>query len=701
MESCIRFLLGMMLVVCWMSPVLAQSKATGAVLPGGRLDSFGDPLPEHALLRLGTVRLIHGARVLGTFASPDGRSVKAIDADGWVRIWEVETGKELSSYQLQTDGMQEFVILSPNRAILAGTCSEGIRLWDSASGKVMQTLKDGLPPFRLMKPAFTPGGKTLIGLAATGQMVFWQVDSGKKIKEFELETPQTAKEPLGEEVGVVYSDFSQDATKLAGSGGQAKRVCIWNTADGKLLRRLPEHPEAVGEVRFSPYGKTLASGCGDGTVRLWDVETGKLLRQFKGYSEYDFAFSPDGKLIFLQDRDGEFQVFNIKNGEQWPRQFKTRGRELGRKEFGISPDGKLLIARASVGWGSTRLLFWDVGSGNLLGNGYDAPVPLPLRGAGYSHDGQSVFMSNVLASPLGRTERYSLAEGKRLETYLGAFLAVASDGKKLATLVSDYLCISDIATSKRIWKGRISEGFSPAEFTDDGTKIVFEARDRKLHVADAKTGEVLKDYKPLPYDLVSLFPVRESWVSYSPNLEYAATAEEKSTVVKVIEWKTGKTVRKIEGTPSTERYGLAFSPDGKHLLVINRERSNESIALWNIASGKQVSDLPPGTFAGFSPDGRLLCIRAEKTFVFWDIKSRRIISKMPAEEETRLAFSPDSRMVVTIGKTDVTVWEVVTGNVRRHFEGTRSQILSVAFSPDSKTLMTASDSSVLVWNLGK
>jgi WD40 repeat protein len=77
--------------------------------------------------------------------------------------------------------------------------------------------------------------------------------------------------------------FSPDGTRIASAGGDGDAtVRIWDALAGSLLLTLKGHDRGVYNLAFSPDGKTLASAGHDHSVRLWEVETGKLLRTIDG-----------------------------------------------------------------------------------------------------------------------------------------------------------------------------------------------------------------------------------------------------------------------------------------------------------------------------------------------------------------------------------------------------------------------------------
>jgi hypothetical protein len=175
---------------------------------------------------------------------------------------------------------------------------------------------------------------------------------------------------------VVWSvDFSPDGRLLA-SSSYDNTVRIWDVSTSELKFELPggKRPDgerAAGEidwvsaVAFSPDGSTVAAGCVDRTIRLYDAGTGQLVRILTGApaAVWSVAFSPDGKSLAsgsgARDAPGEAQLWDVASGAL-RRQLKGHG--LAVYSVAFSPDGSIV---ASGSWDKTVSL-WDVGTGTLL-----------------------------------------------------------------------------------------------------------------------------------------------------------------------------------------------------------------------------------------------------------------------------------------------------------------------------------------------
>src|SRR5262245_31580169 len=118
-----------LLVVCLAAP---------ASLPGDkapRTDRHGDPLPEGALARVGSVRLRHASAVGGLAFSPDGKVIATGGYDEAMYLWDARTGRELRRLR-QIKGQVYAVAFSPDGRLVAASGGHNtIHLWDPATGR--------------------------------------------------------------------------------------------------------------------------------------------------------------------------------------------------------------------------------------------------------------------------------------------------------------------------------------------------------------------------------------------------------------------------------------------------------------------------------------------------------------------------------------------------------------------------------------
>jgi WD40 repeat protein len=252
---------------------------------------------------VGIIRDAIGSGVL----SPDGRLLATSQRDGTVKLWEVLSGKLITSIQATPPSTWRSPALafSPNGRVLVTGNDVCVKLWDAGSGlKPLQTL----PPMMGADNglvAFSPDGRWLAAVVRHG--VVWILNAAN----YHLGRVIT----LGSgAIEITSMTFSPDSKYLA-TARDTGEVRLWNVQTGQLHYELKGHGTAVRAIAFAPDGTTVATGGEDQTVRLWDIFTGQEKMAIKRHKSpvSAIAFSSDGDTLLTGDWNGTVWMLNGKH----------------------------------------------------------------------------------------------------------------------------------------------------------------------------------------------------------------------------------------------------------------------------------------------------------------------------------------------------------------------------------------------------
>ncbi|EIV94186.1 WD40 repeat domain-containing protein, partial [Frankia sp. QA3] len=162
------------------------------------------------------------------------------------------------------------------------------------------------------------------------------------------------------------------------SGGRDGSVRVWEVGSGRELRVLTGQQGWVRSVGFSPDGALLVSGGDDGSVRVWEVGSGRELRVLTGHQDWvrSVGFSPDGALLVSGGDDGSVRVWEVGSGRELR---VLTGHQGWVFSVGFSPDGALLVSGGQDG--SVRV--WETTTGRPIA----ALLGLPAGWAALLPDG--------------------------------------------------------------------------------------------------------------------------------------------------------------------------------------------------------------------------------------------------------------------------------------------------------------------------
>lgn len=283
--------------------------------------------------------------------SEDGTQLVSVSSDGSLHLWNVDTGRYQLSFSLgeYTDWMST-IAFSPDSKYLVSNneFKERVRVW-SVETFTQHTILT--TPEQVLGLTFSPDMKKLAGRHFDMTIRVWDAET----KEH-LSTLQGARRP--DYWPLIFSPdgkilASRGITKLFGDGNE---IQLWETDTGDELFTLKEHTHGVSEYTFSPDSKVFVSGGEDGTIVLWDVETGKsLLNLITGHTKpiSALAFSADGKTL-ASGSGNKIHLWNAHIGDP----MGTIGVRGNVHALAFSPDGKTLAIGGGDGEGSIQV--WEL-----------------------------------------------------------------------------------------------------------------------------------------------------------------------------------------------------------------------------------------------------------------------------------------------------------------------------------------------------
>jgi WD40 repeat protein len=278
-------------------------------------------------------------------AGPDRRDVRQDDPTGHhrpVRVWHVDSGVELFGLSQHQTTVTCVALSADGRLLATGGRDRGVKLWDLDGRRLLHTFTGH--PGDIVGVALSPDKRTLIA-ASRGAVKVWDVEGRRRRPGRGFATRAVTALALGQdgrtlvlgEPGLIRVwDLETGTARLTvrfrsprGPRGLAL------SADGKTLAFAA--PEGLGVIdlgarrvrplqqpsgpalsaAFTPDGKSVAAGCADGTVKVYDVASGHLRAVLSGHTRgvTALAFSGDGRTLVSASGNPERRTWWSPGGE--------------------------------------------------------------------------------------------------------------------------------------------------------------------------------------------------------------------------------------------------------------------------------------------------------------------------------------------------------------------------------------------------
>ena len=418
----------------------------------------------------------------------------------------------------------------------------------------------------------------------------------------------------GHQPWVATLAFSADGKRLA-TAGSDKSVRIWNVESGKLQHTLDGHTAAIHDLSFSPDGQLLASSAQDKTIRLWQTHSGASLSSLTDLSTHMWClqFSVDGKRLYAGGREHFFRVYAV-DGDSLREEFQVAHPGGSVATLALSADGRSL----ATGGNGKVIHLWDLKS-------------------------------------------------------------LSADSKPLTSLTGH------------------TDGIAELAFHPDGTLLASGAYDHTVRLWSIQAGAGQQ---------VGLLREHSAWIAgvdFSPDGQHLVTASEDHAValwrLPLIRGKADLSHGHIAAIAS-----VIVDRAGRRVASGSDDRS---VREWDLASGAELqihkghADAIKGL--GYAPTGQLLSLAWDKKLLSWPSDGSSGPSSISlagdADLATPLHFSPDGHLAAGAGyDRSIRIWDLNTG-AERVLEGHSDLVRELSFSAKGRLLATASwDKTVKLWD---
>lgn len=643
-----------------------------------KTDSIGDPLPDAARLRLGTLRFHPPSTVADLALSPDNKTI--ISVGGSLVAWNAQTGEQLwdegASHSNGGYGSRRLAFSMDSSHFFAPGEKGTIQSWETLSGN-FETIqiqaafwKEDNPSKRIGSVDVTPDGKTLACGTAEGLVVVNR--KGKSL--FEILNSREKPLPFDKE------------DRLAFSG-------------------------AYSFGKFSPDGKRLAVVVSDSPneILLYDVQAGVEIRKIHLQSWFvRMAFSPDGGQLGVTERDNAVRLYNVENGERvWSQVIHLDNiYENYTSAIAFSHDGKTIAAGAT----DCRIYLFDARSGEQTGRLVGTHwYPWTLA---FTSDSKTLFSSGWDSI----IRRWDVDTQKQLELPKGTHgtetVAASPDGRSLA-YVDDTDVVHVVEIESNFDRRAFSfEGmhFSQLLYSPDGRLLAgggTSGDQVQLVVWDAIGGKQRHVWKWQkgrdPHSTVGQ-------MSFTPDCRRLAVAVFRQSTAYVWDLETGEQLKELK---HGQIYSLSFSPDGQTLATAGWD---SRIRFWDTNDWTMKSDLnlkQEAPAAGdrrmlsicYSPYGGLLAtshmdsrVRVWKSDDLSPQAELRVPGGLP---QGNISFSPDG-LWLAIGTQhgSVELWDPLTGEHAYTVGQHRNSANKISFGRDTRTLVTGGSENIgYLWEM--
>jgi WD40 repeat protein len=386
--------------------------------------------------------------------------------DDAVKIWNAKTGAFERCLEGHTGHVPVASFCSDGARVVTASFDGTAKVWDAKTGRELLTLQGHTRDVRWV--AFRPDGARVVTTSGDGTLKIWNANVDPAFLTFKAPAAR-AKTPFVLD-SVSSASFDPAGARLVTANSDGT-VRVWDANTGALLLTFKAHERAANSASFGPDGARIITA-GDDEAKIWNAKTGALEHTLTGHTDYvaSASFGRDGARVVTAGHDGTVRIWDAKTGEA-KLTIRAHTRPVHAASFGS--DGARILSASYDG----TVKIWDAKTGAerlaLGAETYPNGDPRPVPAAAFSPDG-----ARFVTAHFDKTARvWDAKTGNLLLTLKGHVVPLYSvsfgpDGSRIVTSAPDGVKLWDAESGTEVLAFTGPDSGSGASFSPDGSRIV-------------------------------------------------------------------------------------------------------------------------------------------------------------------------------------------------------------------------------------
>jgi len=611
----------------------------------------------------------HSEQLWSVALSSDNKYIVTGAWDNSAKLWDVQTGKQLRSFNGHDGYIMSVNLSEDNKFLLTSSNDNTLKIWDLSNGSVLKTL---VVNSYSHSAKFAGEGKVILACLTKGfngnigpKAVIFDVNTGKEKQSIDVSAASGITSAISKDGKILATLDPLYGERYHEKGS----ISIWDVKTGNKIRTFAENYENLDNIAINADGKYVVVQQ-DSSILLWDAHSGYFLKSFNAYTQYlkSVTISDDGKFVVAGNEKGTIIKWEVSS--QKKTLFFKKG-IVGCNSVFISGDTKFIVS----------------------GHGR------------YGTRGCNELQNMAIL--------WNAQNGEELRTFTGIAtgvmaIAINTDGRYIASACSD--------TTIRLWDAKLGKqtkiftghtmDMECIAISSCGRFIVSGSKDNTAKLWDTQTGKEIWSVTGAFTEERSHVPV----IDISGDGRYFLTGNASTRLDDkglAILWDTQLKIKVASYEAKCQITGVALSMDGNYAAISGWSNKGSIIRVWEVKTGNEILTIPLGSdMAGsvsLNHNGSLMSFsqfKLDNSYVtLYDVKEKKELKKMDGDHQMNM--SNDGQYFVCGGmNASALLLEANTGSQLKVFNELRGANKSkpIVISGDGKRIALIGDGYIKYWS---